>query len=146
MNLLNNHEHLGIQLKEEWDHEVDSYFADDTTIIAGDIGKAHTLFNLVQQNFCKGSGAQLHPDKTVLMPITLHPIPYSGHFRMLNPSESTRVLGIPMGINDIMTNSQHRFDGDIGKIVARLKKWINRGRTLRGRVIIIRSLIQSYIK
>lgn len=145
LNLLNSHRHLGIKLQPEWPNEIGSFFADDSTLIAGSLQNAHTLYDLVHNKFCKGSGAVLHPGKTILMPLSKNPIPYSGPLNMLLPSEVTRVLGIPMGINAIMENQSSRFDTEIEKIVNRLKRWSFRGRTLKGRVTIIRSIIQSVL-
>ena len=60
-------------------------------------------------------------------------------------TEVTRVWGIPMGINAILENQSSRFDTEIEKTVNRLQRWSFRGRTLKGRVTIIRSVIQSVL-
>ena len=78
INLLNTHWKMGINLQSTWPNEIGSFFADDATLIVGSLQNAHTLYDLVQNIFCQGSGAVLHLGKTVLMSLSKKSIPHSG--------------------------------------------------------------------
>ncbi len=95
--------------------------------------------------FCTGSGAVLHPNKTIYLPITLSPVPNPENLNIIQPHQATRYLGITLGINEIMSNHPNAFTEEITKCGSRLKRWWNRGRTLKGRIQIVRSLIQSIL-
>ncbi len=49
MNLIKMHEHLGVTLNGI--KQTDSYYADDTTLIASNMDRAKELYNLVNDHF-----------------------------------------------------------------------------------------------
>jgi Reverse transcriptase (RNA-dependent DNA polymerase) len=145
MNLLENEKLKGIQIHPPH-YEIDSYFADDTTIITTDMTTAISLYNKVDSHFCRGTGAQLHPKKTIYIPITgeTYNDP-TGELTILQPTQTTRLLGVHLGVEAAKCHYTHAFDTDLEKIEQRLKRWAKRGRTINGRIVILRTMIQSIL-
>lgn len=141
MNLMSKHKSKGINIDGVM--EIASYFADDTSIFSQDTAMAIVLFNIIERDFCAGSGAVLHPGKTVIMPLSLSPSSPHPVFSILQPHETIRVLGIQMGVNAILNNHVSSFAPEFDKVCSRFGLWKNRGRTLIGRVHLVRSLFLS---
>ena len=129
----------GIPLPNDNPAPVATFYADDTNLIAKSPQSAVALYNIAEW-FCKNSGARLHPGKCVAIPTGPAPPRLSNGIRVTNPAESETILGIPMG-QAISREQQVRTA--ITKMVAKCGKWKHVGRTIEGKITIVRSIILS---
>ena len=129
----------GIPLPNDRPAPVASYYADDTTIVARSPESAVHLYNLTEQ-FCSNSGALLHRGKCIAIPAGDSPPALSNGIKILQPSEYTTILGVPMG-RDI--TRQQQVEKVVTKMIGKCEGWAHVGRTIEGRVTIARSVILS---
>lgn len=138
-NLLRSHEEFGVCLSE--DHtSTGVFFADDTTLLGGSITNVQAQLELVEE-YCKGSGAKLNLGKSNLMALNRNrACPQLPGVHVLDQAESVKFLGIPFSqspVNDDIVNflEQRFYDG--------FKMWYRRARTLRGRLLVARTMVLS---
>ena len=128
----------GIPLPNDRPAPVATYYADDTTIIARSHQSATHLYNLTEW-FCTNSGAQLHRGKCVAIPTGPSPsTTLNNGIRILHPTESTTILGVPMGRS---ITRQQQVQSIVSKMIGKCEKWSHLGRTIEGRITIARSII-----
>ena len=118
-----------------------SYYADDTNLISKSPECAVRLYDIAMR-FCNRSGAKLHPDKCVAIPTGPAASHLPNGIRILGPSESTTILGIPMGLAATRTQQIEKVTTTM---LEKCAKWFHVGRTVEGRVTIARSIILATI-
>ena len=129
----------GIPLPSDRPAPVATYYADDTTIIARSPSSAVHLYNIAER-FCLNSGALLHRGKCIAIPAGPAAPTLQNGIKILQPTECTTILGIPMG-RDVTRTQQ--VEGVINKMIERCKSWHHVGRTIEGRVTVARAIILS---
>ncbi|TMW60975.1 hypothetical protein Poli38472_014945 [Pythium oligandrum] len=120
-------------------------FADDVTGLLHDLKDAPAFLEVVNE-FCEASGMKLNTDKTVILPFK----PWNDDTRPLQNDlqqlgvqvimndEETKLLGIFYGPN---LTSLGRLKLVLEKMQDRCSKFHYRARTLRGRVVLLQSMI-----
>lgn len=134
--------HLGIQIDPVSEPQHLLAFADDCTGFLSDLRNTPTFISAVQR-YTKAAGLLLNVDKTAIMP-----------FQALNPTvrrnlETEGLSVVPddgstilLGVSQSPTlTTSRRFDRLIPQLVARCLLWRYRARTLRGRAVILRTII-----
>ena len=132
------HEH-GIPLTTNNRAPVATFYADDTNLIAKSPESAVQLYNIAEW-FCTNSGAKIHPCKCIAIPTGPAPLTLSNGIKILGPSESTTILGIPLGLS---VSRQQQVGRVITKMMEKGRKWAHVGRTIEGRVTVIQATILS---
>ena len=131
----------GIPLPADRPAPVATYYADDTTIIARSPSSAIHLYNIAEW-FCTHSGALLHRGKCIAIPTGPASLTLDNGIKILQPSECTTILGVPMG--RCVTRSQ-QVEGVIKKMLDRCTSWHHVGRTIEGRITVARAIILSTV-
>ena len=131
----------GIPLPTDRPAPVATYYADDTTIIARSPSSALQLYNIAEW-FCTHSGALLHRGKCIAIPTGPAPLTLDNGIKILQPTECTTILGVPMG--RCVTRTQ-QVEGVINKMMDRCKAWHHVGRTVEGRITVARAIILSTV-
>ena len=131
----------GIPIPNDRPAPVATFYADDTNLVARSPESAVHLFNIAVW-FCSNSGAKLHPDKCIGIPAGPAPLTLPNGIKLLGPSEHTTILGIPMGT---AISRQQQVGQVITKMMMKCRKWAHIGRTIEGRITIVRSIILSTI-
>ena len=131
----------GIPLSNNSVAPVATFYADDTTIIARSPESATHLYEIAEW-FCEHSGALLHPGKCIAIATGHAPPSLTNGIPILQPTECTTILGVPMGRS--ITRAQQ-----VGRIIERMmqrcKTWGHVGRTIEGRITVSRANILSTI-
>ena len=131
----------GIPLPDGQTAPVATFYADDTNLIAKNPSSAVRLYNIAEW-FCRHAGAKLHPGKCVAIPTGPAPLTLTNGITIIGPAEHTTILGVPMGLE--LSRQQQ-----VGKVIASMMKkcngWAHVGRTIEGRVTVVRSIILSTI-
>ncbi|KAF4135669.1 Reverse transcriptase (RNA-dependent DNA polymerase) [Phytophthora infestans] len=119
-------------------------FADDCTGLVSTLEDAEQFLELVQE-YADAAGLRLNVEKTCIMPFSHHvssqkltDLRDRSNFKVLTPWESVKLLGIQQGAT---ITSEQRFNDVLKKIRARCALWKYRARTLRGKVVILQSII-----
>lgn len=117
-----------------------SFYADDSTIIARSPEAAAELYAKAE-DFCRKTGAVLHPEKCVAIPVTS---PETTHLpngiRILQSGETTNLLGVPIGPN---VTREQQVTRVLSKMLERCHQWENRARSVQGRGVIATTMILS---
>lgn len=138
-NLLREHEEYGIPITD--DHTATGvFFADDSTLLAGGLNHVQAQLELVEV-YCAGSGAKLNLNKSTILPLHRQRryLALPG-LKILQPTEQVKYLGIPFSqcstVDDTLEYLEQRlFDG--------LRHWHARARTLRGRILLVNTMVIS---
>ena len=134
------HRH-GIPLPHGKFAPVATFYADDTNLIAKSPDSAIQLYNIAEW-FCANSGAKLHPDKCVAIATGQAPPTLQNGIKVLDHEQYTTILGVPMG----SSITRHQQTGKvIHKMLATCAKWLHIGRSIEGKVTIVRAMIVSTI-
>ena len=131
----------GIPLPDNNVAPVATFYADDTNIIAKSPASAVALYNTAAW-FCEHSGARIHPDKCVAIATGPAPPRLSNGIRILEPSQDTTILGVPMGLNISRHQQTQRV---VAKMIGKCSNLAHIGRTIEGRVTIARAMILSTV-
>ena len=115
------------------------YYADDSNLLARSPHHASILYNAAHQ-FCIASGARLNIDKCIAVPAGPAPLTLPNGIRILQPGETTTILGVPFG--PTITREQ-QTSKVFNKMLTRCAQWKLIGRTIKGRVTIARTIIAS---
>ena len=134
------HNH-GIPLPHGQPAPIATFYADDTNLIAKSPESATSLYNIAEW-FCQQSGAKLHPSKCIAIPTGPSPATLPNGIRILNSTEHTTVLGVPMGLN---ISRQTQTEMIVTKMIQRCNKWAHVGRTIEGKITIARAIILSTV-
>ncbi|OWY94440.1 Pol Polyprotein [Phytophthora megakarya] len=95
-NLVRSRKDLGILFSESI-QVTGLYFADDSTLISGNISGIRQQLEIVDI-YCQGSGARLNLRKSALMPLNRHlRCPDVAELRCMQPNDTIKYLGIPFG-------------------------------------------------
>ena len=139
--LNNARQRHGIPLPHGPPAPVATFYADDTNLLAKSPSSAVSLYQIAEW-FCINSGAKLHPDKCIAIAAgpTMPNLPNG--IKILDPSQHTTILGIPMGTN---VTQQQQSTNSIIKLIHRCNSWANVARTIEGRVTIARAIILSTV-
>ena len=119
-------------------------FADDVTGLLTDLKDASTFLRHVD-TFCSATGMSLNLGKTIVMPFGPS-LPLETHTtllelqgpKLLAPSDTCRWLGIRQGP---ALDDSYRYVGLPALILLRCTLWQYRARTIRGRVLLLRTII-----
>ncbi|KAJ8558628.1 hypothetical protein ON010_g8821 [Phytophthora cinnamomi] len=107
-----------------------------------DFAKAYDRLRLVECH-CKGSGAKLNHDKSVVMSLNNHrAAPAIDPLRSLHQGETVKYLEIPSGNLDMSTQIANQLDK---RVMSRLRLWKGRARTLTGRRRIVQVMLLSVL-
>ena len=131
----------GIPLPHGHPAPVATFYADDTNLLAKSPSSAVSLYQIAEW-FCTHSGAKLHPDKCVAIASGPAPPTLPNGIRILDPTQHTTLLGIPMGTS---INRQQQTTKVLLKMIQRCNGWSHVGRTIAGRITIARAMILSTI-
>ena len=131
----------GIPLPHGPPAPVATFYADDTTLLAKSPNNAVGLYRIAEW-FCTHSGARLHPDKCVAIAAGPAPPTLPNGIKILEPSQHTTLLGIPIGTH---TTRQQQTTKVILKLIQRCNNWAQVGRTIEGRITIVRAMLLSTI-
>lgn len=114
-------------------------YADDTTLIIEDLESIRIAMELMQK-FCKATGAKINVEKTAFMRFGEAPaIPACIAF---NEKEEIKILGVNLG-KDEKSSRDKRWEEIVGEMKRRLVFWKVRDLELKGRVLIVNSLMLS---
>lgn len=127
----------GIPLPDGSSAPTGTFYADDSTLIARSPEHAVALYDSARM-FCARSGAKIHPGKCVAIATGPAAQTLPNGIRILAPTKSTILLGIPVGTE--LTRAQ-QIEGVVCKMLQRCSAWQHIGRTLKGRVTVARSII-----
>ena len=116
-----------------------TFYADDTNLIAKSADSAVAQYAIAEW-FCNHSGAKLHPEKCIAIAAGRAPPTLPNGIQVLDPSQHTSLLGVPMGTN---TDRHHQTKNVISKMVQRCNGWAHVGRTIEGRITIARAMLLS---
>ena len=131
----------GIPLPHGPPAPVATFYADDTNLIAKCPNSAVCLYRIAEW-FCKNSSAKQHPAKCIAIPTGPAPPTLPNGITIMNPSEHTTLLGVPMGMNV----TRHQQTGNvIAKMIQRCNGWAHVGRTIEGKVTVARAMLLSTI-
>ena len=131
----------GIPIPNQRPAPVATFYADDTNLVARSPESAVHLYNIAEW-FCTNSGAKLHPNKCIGIPTGPAPRTLPNGIRLLGPTEHTTILGVPMGTS---ISRQQQVGQVITKMMTKCRQWSHVGRTIEGRLTIVRSIILSTI-
>ena len=92
--------------------------------------------------FCTNSGAKLHPGKCVAIPTGPAPASLPNGIKVLDPTQHTTILGVPMGTT---ITRQQQTEKVIHNMLAKCAKWLHIGRSIEGKVTVVRAMIVSTI-
>jgi exonuclease III len=119
-------------------------FADDCTGLLSKVEYAKEFLDLVQ-DYAKAAGLRLNVKKTCIMPFTkdvnrlqLARLREGTDLKVLGPYDTVVLLGILQGAT---VTAQQRLSAVITKLRARCAIWKYRARTLRGKVVLLQSII-----
>ncbi|POM73524.1 Pollike protein [Phytophthora palmivora] len=119
-------------------------FADDCTGLLSNVSDADMFLELVQA-YATAAGLRLNITKTCIMPFThrvsrvkIAALRATSGFRVLGTAESVKLLGVLQGAT---ITAETRFSQVLLKLRARCAIWKYRARTLRGKVVILRSIL-----
>lgn len=116
-------------------------YADDTTLLVEDIQSINNAMEIFER-YCRGSGARINVGKSVCMRlgrvegITQH-IPFK-------EEEHIKILGIWIGM-DFNKADIFNWEGVLNGIEKRLRFWQARNSTLKGKVLILNTLMLSKV-
>ena len=129
----------GIPLPDSNTAPVATYYADDTNLIARSPASAVALYDTAKR-FCENSGAKIHPNKCTAIPTGPAPPHLSNKIRVLNPTEDTTILGVPMGMS---VTRQQQTQRVYAKMISRCIGMQHIGRTIQGRITVANAMILS---
>ena len=129
----------GIPLTPSTNFPTFTYYADDSTLLAKSPEHPVTLHNTAQR-FCKGPGVKLNMSKWVAIPEGRTPPILPNEIKTFAPGEQTTIPGIPFRTR--ITREEHTRKV-IKRMIERCAQWRHRGRTIKGRVIIVSTVISS---
>ncbi|KAE8954182.1 hypothetical protein PR003_g33661, partial [Phytophthora rubi] len=119
-------------------------FADDCTGLLKDVCDAKEFLRLVQE-YATAAGLRLNVKKTCIMPFTHHvsrakldELRAATDLHVLGISDTAKLLGVLQGAS---VTDQQRLSAVVAKIRARCAIWKYRARTLRGKVVLLQSII-----
>ncbi|MGL6064844.1 MAG: RNA-directed DNA polymerase, partial [Fusobacteriaceae bacterium] len=127
----------GVELGENGDLQKIYQYADDTTLIVKDVKSVKKAMEILER-YCKGSGAKINILKTVYMQIG-----EGENIQNVFPfkeEENVKVLGVRIGKNERVMRDL-MWDEVIGKMERVLNFWKQRGLTLKGKVLVLNSLM-----
>ncbi|MGL4765398.1 MAG: hypothetical protein ACRC2N_10280, partial [Aeromonas sp.] len=93
------------------------------------------------QTYCRGSGARINVEKTVVMRIGSAK-PLSGNFNFKEEMDNMKILGIRIGKDEKKTRDII-WDEILGSMERRLTFWKRRLLNLRGKILIVNALMLS---
>ncbi|OWZ06370.1 RNA-dependent DNA polymerase [Phytophthora megakarya] len=134
--------HLGINVpNSKLPHHLLA-FADDCTGILKDLRHTRVFIDSVQY-YSNAAGLTLNSDKTIVMPFQgfdqdLRETLTMDELYVVPDDGSTKLLGISQSPT---LPPSTRFDSLITKMVQRCQLWKYRGRTIRGRAVILRTIV-----
>ena len=131
----------GIPLPNNSCAPVATFYADDTNIIARSPESAVALYDAAEW-FSSNSGAKIHPGKCTAIPTGPAPPRLSNGITILQPHQDTTILGIPMGMN---ISRQQQTQRVLAKMIGRCSDLSHVGRTVEGRVNVVRAMALSTI-
>ncbi|KAI9916877.1 hypothetical protein PsorP6_017828 [Peronosclerospora sorghi] len=121
-----------------------SWLSDDCTGMLTDVNDAQGSLELVEE-YAKAAGLVLNMRKTSIMPFTHHVsqdklsrLRSSTPLHVLDIGDSTKLLGVLQGAT---TTATERLNAAIAKMRVRCSIWKYRARTLRGKVVLLQSII-----
>ncbi|OWZ01615.1 Pol Polyprotein [Phytophthora megakarya] len=136
--------HQGIKVDEISQPHLLMAFADDCTGLLSNISDATTFLELVQ-DYATAAGLRLNVQKTCIMPFThrvsptkIRDLRASSTFKVLGTSSTVKLLGVLQGAS---ITADIRFSQVLLALRARCAIWKYRARTLRGKVVILRSIL-----
>lgn len=134
--------HLGIQLPDDPIRQHVLAFADDCTGLLEDLNHAPTFLAHVE-HYASAVGLRLNVEKTQTRPFQhcaadLRVRLFSARLSVVPDKGSTRLLGIAQSPT---LPPFTRFDRLLPAMVARCQLWRYRARTLRGRAVILRTIV-----
>lgn len=117
-------------------------FADDCTGILSDLGHADDFISSVRQ-YADSAGLRLNVSKTQVMPFTKCDTTTrtrleTAGYVVIQDTSSMTLLGIPQSPT---LPANCRFDRLLPAMVARCQLWKYRARTIRGRAVILRTIV-----
>ena len=115
------------------------FYADDSNLIARSPEHASRLYDAAKR-YCDGSGARLNIDKCIAVPAGPAPEALPNGIKILQPGETTTILGVPFGPN---ITRQQQTKTIFNKMIERCAQWKYVGRTIQGRITIARTIIAS---
>ena len=140
-NLLRTHPELGIQIPS-FEAFVAALFADDVLLFSQNYTSLLQQLNLVQL-YCDGSGARLNRSKCkTLFLNNSKPIPTHPDLVMLPTNTPTKYLGLLFGHCLSDTTQLQLLDQRLHRAIL---VWGFRGRTLMGRVLLVKSVVLSIL-
>jgi hypothetical protein len=135
--LLQNNETYGVLLPHgEFTSQL--LFADDTTLLAGSVADLQEQLTLVQQ-YCSMSGAKLNLGKTEILTLNAkQDVPIHPDLTFSPSGKPIRYLGILVGHN---LPANYQVDRLTESLYNTFRMWGCRARTLRGRRLLVQSVI-----
>ncbi|EGZ12673.1 hypothetical protein PHYSODRAFT_250345, partial [Phytophthora sojae] len=98
------------------------------------------ITELVEVN-CQGSGAKVNLRKSALMPLNRKAIcPFASEVRCMKPSDTVKYLDIPFGQQ---VTKDHILAELNSKVFRSFGVWARRARTIRGRLLLVHTVILS---
>lgn len=132
----------GIQIKNHFQREAVYQYADDTTWLVEDTQGIDRAIEILER-YCKGSGAKVNVGKSVCMRIgRVEEI--QQHIQFKEEMQHIKILGVWVGMDSNKANILN-WEGVLNGIGKRLRFWQARDLTLRGKVLIINSLMLSKV-
>lgn len=127
----------GIDTEENRELQKVYQYADDTTIIVQDVASVVKAMDIIEK-YCKGSGAKINKQKTVIM--SIGKIEKIQKFYPFKEQESLKILGVRIGKNEKMVRDL-MWEEVVGEMERVLNYWKQRDLTLRGKVLVINALM-----
>ena len=118
-----------------------SQYADDTTVFVADLSSAKNLFRLLDA-FKKCSGLEVNKSKTEGMWLGANKNNKEQPLGIQWPKDSICALGIHFSYNEEI-GLKKNFENKLSSVTTLLNLWFPRNLTLRGRIIILKTLALS---
>ena len=118
-----------------------SQYADDTTVFVADLSSAKNLFSLLDA-FKKCSGLEVNKSKTEGMWLGANKNNKEQPLGIQWPKDSICALGIHFSYNEEI-GLKKNFENKLSSVTTLLNLWFPRNLTLRGRIIILKTLALS---
>lgn len=132
----------GIQIKDNCKREAVYQYADDTTLMVEDIQSIDRAMGILER-YCKGSGAKVNVGKSLCMRIgRAEEIPQ--HIQLKEETQHIKILGVWVGMDSNKADILN-WEGVLNGMGKRLRFWQARDLTLKGKVLIINSLMLSKV-
>lgn len=129
----------GIKIVETEEEQKIYQYADDTTLILKDMQSVINAMKIIER-YCNGSGAKVNMEKTVVMRLGNACI-LPDVFKFKDQKE-IKILGITFGENG-KRDKEIMWDEIIGGMERRLEWWKQRRVNLKGKVLIVNTLMLS---